>query len=122
MPKLKRQLGLNHRRLPYSDFKIFDSPTYAFTTAATPTFDKPSDQKEEDDDGEPSPTRTSISTPTTPKQYGIGRQVLSGSGSGRDFDFIGSSLKRSSASAKRDSTGIDKKESRLSFGPELNRF
>ena len=99
-----------------SDLEIFDSPTYAFTT--TPTSDEPSDRKAEDDDDEPSPTRTSVSTPTTPKQYGIGRQVLSGSGSGRDFDFIGPSPKRLSASVKRDSTGLDKKESRLSFGPE----
>jgi hypothetical protein len=72
---------------------------------------------------DPSPsasTRTSVSTPTTPRQYGIGRQVLSGSGSGRDFDYIGSSSKRSSANAKRDSAGLERKGSRLSFGPETN--
>ena len=103
-----------------SNLEIFDSPAYAFTT--TPTSEEPSDQKEdedEDEDGDASPsTITSVSTPTTPRQYGIGRQVLRGSGSGRDFDFIGSSSKRLSASIKRDSTGMEKKESRLSFGPE----
>jgi hypothetical protein len=107
-----------------SELEIFDSPpTYAFTNATTPTSDEPSsDNQKEDDDGDDDPsqssTRTSISPPTTPRQYGIGRQVLSGSGSGRDFDFIGSSSKRLSASAKRDSTGIERKESHLSFGPE----
>ena len=102
-----------------SDLEIFDSPTYAFTTSD----EQPSDnnQKEDevdDDDASPSTsTRTSVSTPTTPRQYGIGRQVLSGSGSGRDFDFIGSSSKRLSTSAKRDSIGLEKRGSRLSFGP-----
>lgn len=101
-----------------SDLEIFDSPAYAFTTAPTP--DEPSDQKENDDDNASQSTRTSVSIPTTPtpRQYGVGRQVLSGSGSGRDFDFIGSSSKRLSASAKRDSTGVERKESQLSFGPE----
>ena len=100
-----------------SELEIFDSPTYAFTT--TPTSDEPSDQKEDgDDDDSPSAspsTRSSISTPTTPKQYGIGRRVLSGSGSGSDFDFIGSNSKR--LSVKKDSTGIEKK-SQLSLEPE----
>ena len=101
-----------------SDLEIFDSPTYAFTT--TPAPDEPSVQKENDDGDASSSTRTSVSIPTTPtpRQYGIGRQVLSGSGSGRDFDFIGSNSKRLSAGVKRDSTGIEKKENRLSFGPD----
>jgi hypothetical protein len=90
-----------------SDLEIFDSPAYAFTTSPT-SEEQPSDNQKgddvDDDDASPS-TSTSVSTPTTPRQYGIGRQVLSGSGSGRDFDFVRSSSERLSASAKRDSTG-----------------
>ena len=102
-----------------SDLEIFDSPTYAFTTSdEQPSDNQKEDEVDDDDDVSPSTsTRTSVSTPTTPRQYGIGRQVLSGSGSGRDFDFIGSSSKRLSASTKRDSIGLEKRGSRLSFVP-----
>ena len=119
-PKTKAKPRPESTATILSDLEIFDSPTYAFITT-TSTSDEPSDNQKEDDDDDASPsnsTHTSVSTPTTPRQYGIGRQVLRGSGSGRDFDFIGSSSKRLSASSKRNSTGIEKKENRLSVGPE----
>ncbi|KAF8798235.1 hypothetical protein BYT27DRAFT_7218511 [Phlegmacium glaucopus] len=71
-----------------------------------------SDEKEKDNFPTSIPDRTAASTPTTPtpRQYGVGRQVLRGSGCDFqcDFEDLGTSSKRNS---KRSSKRSSKRES-----------
>ena len=95
-----------------SDLEIFDSAAaFAFTATAS-CYDQLQVPNEYDDPDDIFTALTSPSTPTTPtpRQYGMGRQVIRGSGTGRDFGPDFGDFK----TGKRDSTATERKES----GPE----